>query len=144
MAAVRYFPSIHDKTTANKKIWAPFIPKPKQQIVLPISSTTGSSKNWNAGVDNNSSTTQWVNAKTPWMTLGCLAVPDYQPLGVFTGTAEYPGPASSGEAEEICELCIRMKEIELCNMIGETSGIPEYTFLRNIKYCEAKPRRKLK
>lgn len=126
MAAVRYFPSIHDNTTKNPKIWAPFDPKPKQLNSRNITSTTDSSnKDCKTGADQNSSTSQQVESKAAWNTLGCLAVSEYQPLDVFSGTAEDPGSASWSEAEEICELYIRLKEIELCNMIGETSGIPE-------------------
>lgn len=121
MAAVRYFPSIHDDTTENMKIWAPFDPKPKQLNSQNISSTSDSSdKDCKTGADQNSSTSQQVEAKAAWKTLS-----EYRPLDVFSVTAEDPGSASWSEAEEICELYIRLKEIELCNMIGETSGIPE-------------------
>ncbi len=121
MAAVRYFPSIHDNTSDNMKIWA-FEPKPKQLNSQNISYTSHSCK---TGADQNSSASQQVEAKPAWKTSRCLAASEYRPLDVFSGTAEDPGSASWSEAEEICELLIRLKEIELCNMMGETSGIPE-------------------
>ena len=126
MAGARYFPSIHDNTQENKDIWAYFRPQPKQPYSLNISSTTKlSNKDRNAGASQNSSTTQQIGATAAWPTLGHLAVPDYQPLDVFSVPAEDPGPASWNEEEEMCELLIRLKEIELCDMIGETSGIPQ-------------------
>lgn len=121
MAAVRYFPSIHDNTSENKTIWAPVYDKPKQLNSWTTSSTKDSS-NKDAGANKTSSTTQQTGAKAAWLT---LAVPDYQPLDVFSVTAGDPDPVSWSEEDEICELAIRLKEIELCNMIRETSGIPE-------------------
>lgn len=124
MAAINYFPSIHDKTTKN--IWTSFDPKPKRLHLLTTSSATKSSNmTFNAGAGQNSSTAQQAEGRAPWTTSGRLAVIDYQPLDVFGGTTEDPGSASWSEAEELCEVLIRLKEIELCNMIGETSGIPE-------------------
>lgn len=121
MAAVRYFPSIHDNTSENKTIWAHVYDKPQQLNSWTTSSATDSS-NRDAGANQTSSTNQQTGAKAAWLT---LAVPDYQPLDVFSVAAEDPGPVSWSEADEICELTIRLKEIELCDMITETSGIPE-------------------
>ncbi|KAL7387394.1 hypothetical protein ABVT39_022780 [Epinephelus coioides] len=126
MAAARYFPSIHDKTAENKKTWALFDPKPTQLNFLTSSSSTDSfNKDCKAGANHNSSTSQQVEAKAAWTASGCLAVPDYQPLEVFSMTAEVPGSASWSEEDELCELNIRLKEIELRNMIGDTPGIPQ-------------------
>lgn len=124
MAAVTYFPSIHDRTTGDKTIWAPFYLK-STQLNSHISSTAGSScsNGMSDGVDRNSSTTQQVGAPAAWTTSGHLSMSDYQPLDAFRVTAEDPGSAPWGEEDEICELLIRLKEIELRDMIRETSGI---------------------
>ncbi|TKS79393.1 hypothetical protein D9C73_014377 [Collichthys lucidus] len=121
MAAARYFPSIHDNTSENETIWAPVYDKPQQLNSWTTGSTKDSSTN-DAGANKTSLTTQQTRAKAAWLT---LAVPDYQPLDVFSVTAGDPGPVSWSEEDEICELAIRLKEIELCDMIRETSGIPE-------------------
>lgn len=55
---------------------------------------------------------------------GGLTAPAYRPLEVFGGTAEGPGSAPCSEADDICELCIRLKEIELCGMMREAPGVP--------------------
>lgn len=123
MAAVNYFPSIHDNTSENKNIWTLIQHNPRQPHHLII--TADSSKNFSNGAHRNRSLTQQVEAPAVWTTLGCLAVPDYQPLDTFSVTAEDPGSASWSEAEDICELSIKLKEIELRNMIGETFGIPQ-------------------
>lgn len=124
MAAVTYFPSIHDKTTGDETIWAPIDLK-SQKLHSHVTSTAGSSGNSRSnGVDRKSSATQQAGAgPAAWTTPGCLSVSDYQPLDAFSVTAEDPGAASWSEEEEICELLIRLKEIELCSMLGETSGI---------------------
>lgn len=116
--------SIHDKTMENKKIWAPFHPQPQQLNSGTMRFPTDSSKkDCNASADQNSSTPQQTGAKAA--TSGCLAVSDYQPLDIFSATAEDPGSASWSEAEEMCDVFIRMKEIELSNMIEESSATPE-------------------
>lgn len=125
MAAIRYFPSYYDKTRQND-IWAPFACKPKLWTIS--SATNSSNRTFNAGAGQNSSSlliTQRAEAHTTWMTVSSLAVSDYQPLEVFGGTSVDPGSTSRSEAEELCELLIKMKEIELCNMMGETSGNKE-------------------
>lgn len=126
MAAISYFPSIHDSTTENKEIWAPFDPKPEY---LNSPGTTPAAdpciKDCRDGAHQNSSTAQEVGAPAAWTTSGCLTAPGYRPLDAFSATAEDPGSASWGDADEICELLIRLKEIELRDMIGETSGIPQ-------------------
>ncbi|GAA6227894.1 uncharacterized protein C11orf91 homolog isoform X1 [Lates japonicus] len=144
-AAVRFFPSIHDNTTDNNEIWAPFDPKLNQPNTLKNTSAADSSKkDFGDGDDQNSSTSQMeAEAPAAWMTSGCLRVPDYQPLDAFSATApEDPGPAPWSEEEEICELLIRMKELELLRMMGEPPGILQYTFVRNIKYCRMKQTRR--
>lgn len=110
MAAFSYFRSLHDN------IWTPFDPKPKWLHPLTIASAKHTS--FMSGNGQKSSTAQRAEAQAPRTTSGHLAASGYL-------TAEDPGPASWSEAEELCELLIRLKEIELCNMIGETSGIPE-------------------
>lgn len=118
MAAVTYFPSIHDNTTDNKKIWALFYPKQPK-------------------CDRSGSAFQRVHAEAAWTPWGRLAVPDYQPLDAFSATAEDPGSASCGEAEEVCELSIRLKEIELRNMMEETPAVPECECTTTIITCAA-------
>ncbi|XP_026230711.1 uncharacterized protein C11orf91 homolog [Anabas testudineus] len=144
MAAVTYFPSIHDETTGDTTMWAPFYLKSKQ-LSSRVTSAAGSSSNSRTdGDDRNSSTTQQVGAPAARTTSGGLLVSDYQPLEAFCATAEDPGPGSWSEDDEICELLIRLKEMELCSMIGESRGLPQYTYLRNIRYCRMKQRRKRK
>lgn len=124
--AVSSMPSIYDYTMEKKKIWAPFHPQPKQLNSVTMRFTTDfSKKDCGASADPNSSTTLQTTAKAAWKTSGCLTVSDYQPLDVFSPTAEDPGSASWSEAEEMCDVLIRKKEVELCNMMEETSGIPE-------------------
>lgn len=119
MAAVKYFPSIHNKTD-NKKTWPFFDPAPNQKNSLPIGSRNDcSANNLNDGAD------QQLEAPAAWKTSNILPVPDYQPLDVFSAAEEDPTVASWSEADDICELCIRLKEIELCNMIGETTSNQE-------------------
>lgn len=119
MAAIGYFPCIYDKSRQND-IWALFASKPKLRTTSSASNMT-----FNAGAGQNSSLTQKAEAHATWMTLSSLAVSDYQPLEVFGGTAVDPGSTPRSEAEELCELLIKLKETELCNMIGETCHIQE-------------------
>ncbi len=125
MAAFRPFPSIHDKTSDNKKIWTHFYLKPKQLNPLTSFTTDSAKKDCNGGAYQVRSTTPQAGAEAPWKTLGCLSVSDYQPLDVFSVTAEDSATASWSEADEMCELYIRLKEIELCDMIGDKPGIPK-------------------
>lgn len=122
MAAISYFPSIYDKTRQND-IWALFASKPKLQTTR--SATNSSNMTFNAGAGQNSSITPNAEAHASCMTLRSLGVSGYQPLDVFGGTAVDHGSTSRSEAEELCELLIKLKEIELCNMIGETGDIQE-------------------
>lgn len=126
MAAVSYIPSIHDKTAENKNIWAHFHPEPRQLNSLTKWSTTDSfNEDYKDGAEPNSAASLRVEAGAALTTLSCLAVPAYRPLDAFSVTAEDPGPAPWSEADDICKVSIRLKEIELCNMMEETPGIPE-------------------
>uniref|UniRef100_A0A3Q3E2F0 Uncharacterized protein n=1 Tax=Labrus bergylta TaxID=56723 RepID=A0A3Q3E2F0_9LABR len=115
MAAVGYFPSIHDNSPENRNIWTPY------------ESFTSSSAGKGCRLDafQNSFSSQHVEDTGLSKKLACLAAPDYQPLDVFVRTAEGPRSASCSNAEEICELSIKLKEIELCNMMKETPDIPQ-------------------
>jgi len=66
-----------------------------------------------------------VCVSTPTPTYPNLTVPDYQPLEVFSAAAEDLGTASWSEADEICELCIRLKEFELHEMMQDAPKIQE-------------------
>ncbi|KAI3374229.1 hypothetical protein L3Q82_006079 [Scortum barcoo] len=91
MAAVRYFPSIHDNSTENVKIWPVFDGRPKQLNSRNVGSTSHFyNRPWRAG--QSSSASRRVEAA--WSTLGCPAASEYRPLNVFGATAEDPSPAS--------------------------------------------------
>ena len=130
MAALRYFPSIHDKTAENKPaiIWAYFDPQPIRLSSLTIGSTLNYiNKGCNVNGGQLGSNARQVGADPAWTTSGCLAAPGYDALDVFGVTAEDPGSVSGSEEEEKLETLIRMKEMELGNMIGGTSEGEEMT-----------------
>ncbi|KAJ8416263.1 hypothetical protein AAFF_G00382850 [Aldrovandia affinis] len=51
-----------------------------------------------------------------WPNTGRLTVPEYRPLEFYCPPT---GPAIWSEGDEICELGIRLKEIELLTLMGE-------------------------
>lgn len=121
MATVKFFPSIHDNTAENKRIWAPLY-----LIKTQLSSSANSlNEDLNAGASQvKTASSLQVEAEGPGQMFGCWTVSDYRPLDVFGVTAEDPGSASWSEEDEMCELYIRMKEIELCNMMRDSPGVP--------------------
>lgn len=133
MAALRYFPSIHDKTTENKTaiIWAYFEPQPIRLSSLTFRSTSNYfNKGRNANGGQLGSNTRQVGAEA------ARTAPGYDPLDVFGVTAEDPGSVSESEEEEKLETLIRMKEMELSNMIGGTSEGEEMTIKLTCCRCE--------
>nr|XP_008286106.1 PREDICTED: uncharacterized protein LOC103361720 [Stegastes partitus] len=115
MANVRYFPSVDD-LMESKAIWPFFDPQPHQ-----IKFKSFSTKNFVAGADQHMSATEQVEPPAAWKTSSPVGVADYQPLKAFSVAAREDGGLTSwSEADDICELSIRMKEIELCNMMGVT------------------------
>ncbi|KAM3605267.1 uncharacterized protein V6R79_023227 [Siganus canaliculatus] len=103
-------------------MWSMFDLEPGQK---PPTTTSAAGSYSSDGSPQGSSSIKQVEAKAVWTAVGCLAVPDYRPLDVFSGSAELPGSASWDEAEEQCELSIRLKEFELCDLIGETPVPPK-------------------
>lgn len=123
MAAISYFPSFYDKTRQND-IWALSASKPK--LWTTSSAANSSNMTFSPGAGQNSSISHKAEEHVAWRTLSSLAVSDYQPLEVFGGPAEVdPGSTSRSEAEELCEVLIKLKETELCNLLGETCDIQE-------------------
>ncbi|MEQ2255810.1 hypothetical protein ILYODFUR_017802 [Ilyodon furcidens] len=138
MAAGNYFPSIHDKME-NHSNWPPFDTKLKKINSLPIN-VRRDSHNKTSSVNWICSLTQGVKAPSTCQTSNLLMkVPDYRPLDVFVVTAEDLGPASWSDEDEICELCIRLKEFELYEMMQDSAKIQCNKFLRNIRMCQINP-----
>ncbi|KAK5612814.1 hypothetical protein CRENBAI_006223 [Crenichthys baileyi] len=122
MAAGNYFPSIHDKME-NRSNWPLFDTKLKKINSLPINMRRDS-QNKTSSVNWNCSPTQGVKAPSTCQTSNLLMkVPDYRPLDVFAVTAEDLGPALWNDEDEICELCIRLKEFELYEMMQDSAKI---------------------
>ncbi|KAL3055648.1 hypothetical protein OYC64_018344 [Pagothenia borchgrevinki] len=129
MAAGRYFPSIHDKRADNKSIWTYLDLKTEQLNSLPISSTKAFfNKGCKDGTGKKHSTTLQEDAKADWW--GSLAVSDYRPLDIFSSSAVDPGSTSWSEEDDMCEINIGLKEIELRDMVEEPLCIPETTHQR--------------
>lgn len=122
MAAANYFPSFHDRTEGNK-LWPSFGLKPKQTNAA--TRRDPSTKSFTGGVDQNRSTAPQVEATAASAAWSCLPVSDYRPLDAFSVTAEGSGWTPWSEEDDICQLLIRMKEIELCDMIEERSRTTE-------------------
>lgn len=135
MAAVNYFPSIHDKVAETKDTWHRFDLKPKQ---LSFQRTTAAAAAAEAfGKARAQSVHRRTRSEDPPQQLqapaastattwGCLVLPDYQPLDAFSApAAEDLGSVSQSEEDEMCELLIRMKELELCGIMGETPVISQ-------------------
>lgn len=131
MAVVNYFPSIHDKVAETKDTWRRLDLKPNQlsfQRTTPAAEAFGKARAQCVHRRTGSEDPQQLqapaaSAATAW---GCLVPPDYQPLDAFSATAaEDLGSASQSEEDEMCELLIRMKELELCGIMGETPVISQ-------------------
>uniref|UniRef100_A0A665XE13 Uncharacterized protein n=1 Tax=Echeneis naucrates TaxID=173247 RepID=A0A665XE13_ECHNA len=143
MAAVIYFPSIHDKEAESQKIWPQFDSEPKELAPLRRTSAADSlnQEGHHAVGPNYSSTARQPDAPPALTPSGCVSVSDYRPLEAFGApAAEEPGPAEWTEEDEICEHLIRLKEIELLAMMGETFGILK----RKEKTAMTRTRRKRK
>ncbi|KAK5919976.1 hypothetical protein CgunFtcFv8_023822 [Champsocephalus gunnari] len=127
MAAGRYFPSIHDERADNKNIWTYLDLKTEQLNSRPISFTNAC---FNKGCKDGKthSTALQDDAKADWR--GSLAVADYRPLDVFSSSAVDPGSTSWSEDDDMCEINIRLKEIELRDVVEEPLCIPETTHQR--------------
>lgn len=141
MAAIRYFPSIHDDNKAEKKdMWHCFEVKLKRLSSAARKNRVAAAaeaSSVKAGADTTktgSDDAQQLQASSPAASTttttttrwGCLVPPEYQPLNAFSATAaEDPGSTSQSEDDEMCELLIRMKELELLSIIGETPFIPQ-------------------
>ncbi|KAK5860389.1 hypothetical protein PBY51_021870 [Eleginops maclovinus] len=139
MAASRYFPSIHDMRADNKSIWTHLDLRPEQLNLLTISFTEAFlNKGCKVGASKKTSTTLQDEANAASMKCSSLAVSDYQPLDFFSSTAVEHGSTTWSEEDEMCEINIRLKEIELGNMMGEP-GVLETTGQRILGHRSKKP-----
>ncbi|XP_043915714.1 uncharacterized protein C11orf91 homolog [Protopterus annectens] len=124
---VRYFPSLYDNyptsstadgTGREKKVLEPKIDHHPQQLPTAAHET--------APAKDSASTSA---AEVHWPP--GLAHTQYDPLQFFT----LPGRSSSAwtEVDEICELSIRLKEVELLTLMGEKLDRTRYEFLKKVR-----------
>lgn len=69
------------------------------------------------------SVNQSYSTPAAWRASNLLKVPEYWPLAVFSAAGEDHGSAPWSEVDDICELCIKLKEFELCEMMEDTPNI---------------------
>lgn len=119
MAAPSRFPSIHDKTGENINIFGQFGHKLQQRYNFLAPRHQG------VGLRLIRSAPSQVRAEPLGpATLDCSPASDYNPLDAFASKAQDPDSTPWSEDEELCELLIKMKEIELSRMIEETPTAP--------------------
>lgn len=120
--AAGYFPSIYD-TTKSQEMWS-FLRPNLRQVRTPQTSSMRQSGSGTGFVDPRRPAAQGVEPPAVCRIPNLPKVPEYRHLEVFSAAEEDGGPAASSEADEISELCIKVKEFELCEMMEGTSKIP--------------------
>ena len=134
MNADMYFPSIHD----DVEMWPLFRPsessnaKPGKVNPIPRGSAGEKYNSRPSTVEHNTTSGPENSGTTQpsWSNRGPLVEPEYRPLVVFSPPAGGPRYPRSEQAAAVCELSIRLKEMELCHLIGELLDVPrcEMTF----------------
>nr|XP_015193824.1 PREDICTED: uncharacterized protein C11orf91 homolog [Lepisosteus oculatus] len=100
-----YFPSLYDTATRNEDIWT------------------------NLFSNRNDKERPVTSEQEPWPS--SLAVIKYQPLDFYCPPA---GSSTAwSEVDDVCELAIRLKEIELLNLVGAGFDSRRYLFLKTLK-----------
>lgn len=120
MSDFKYLPSVHDEN----EIWVLFDAKLKAIKSLPVVSRRDFCRE-NGGVDHSCSTTQEAKPPATCQASNLLEGPDYRPLDAFSAAPQDHGSAMWSETDEICELSVRLKEIELCEMMQDAPQICE-------------------
>ena len=106
-AQSRYFPSIHDNSNASADIWSTLI---HNHATLHL-------KLQQQQQQHRSVQRKPATVRPDWS--GILVAQEYQPLEVFSPGAVGPS-ARWSEEDDICELDIRLKEIELVTLMGDS------------------------
>ena len=134
-----YFPSIHD----DVEMWPLFLPSESVNAKLgkvnPIPRGSAGEKYYSRPSKDEHNTTSRPEdsskSQPSWSKSGPLVEPEYRPLEVFGPPAGGPRYPRSEHASDVCELSIRLKEMELCSMIGELLDVPRCEMTSTSTFC---------